>query len=396
MREPRKILLMIETSRAYGRSLLRGIAKYSRAHGPWIFHRQAPFYWGTTGRKGPLSQLLKLGADGAILREQVRREEIEEVLATGLPVIVAPYTEPFPEASNIVSDDLAIGRMAAEYLLHRGFRQFAYCGFGDMYFWSRERGRGFCSRVRAAGYEPHQYEHEQRTSESRRSWEREQGVLVGWLKSLPKPIGLMACNDDRSQYVLDACRIAGLHVPEQVAILGLGNDDLVCDLAAPRLSSIALSAEKAGYEAAALLDKRMSGNQVVNQTVVGLPSHIVTRQSTDVFAVSDPYVLEALRFIHGWAEREAIQVDDVVKAIPLSRRSLYDRFAQTLGRSIHEEIKRVRVDHLTRLLVSTDLSVSQIASKLGCSDKKNLARYFKQEMGMTPLQYRQQHSLRSF
>jgi LacI family transcriptional regulator len=204
----------------------------------------------------------------------------------------------------------------------------------------------------------------------------------------------MACNDDRSQYVLDACRIAGLHVPEQVAILGMGDDDLVCDLAVPRLSSIALSAEKAGYEAAALLDKRMAGKQVVNQTVVGLPSHVVTRQSTDVFAVSDPYVLEALRFIHGWAGREAIQVDDVVKAIPLSRRSLYDRFAQTLGRSMHEEIKRVRVDHLTRLLVSTDLSVSQIAVKLGCSDEKNLARYFKQEMSMTPLQYRQQHLLR--
>lgn len=174
----------------------------------------------------------------------------------------------------------------------------------------------------------------------------------------------------------------------------MGNDDLVCDLAVPRLSSIALSAEKAGYEAAAMLDKLMAGKDLANRMVVGLPSHVVTRQSTDVFAVSDPYVLEALRFIHGWAGSEAIQVDDVVDAIPLSRRSLYDRFARTLGRSVHEEIKRVRVDQLVRLLVSTDLSISQIASRLGCSDVKNLARYFRQEMGMTPLQYRSRHRLR--
>ena len=182
MREQRKILLMMETSRAYGRSILRGIAKYSRAHGPWVFYRQAPFYWGTAGRRAPCHSSSSWVQTERSFGSRSKREEIEEVLATGLPVIVSPYTEPFPGVPNIVSDDQAIGRMAAEYLLHRGFRQFAYCGFGDMYFWSRERGKGFCLRVREAGYEPHYYELEQRTSASRRSWEREQGVLVDWLE----------------------------------------------------------------------------------------------------------------------------------------------------------------------------------------------------------------------
>ena len=141
MGQQRKILLMIETSRAYGRSVLRGIAKYSRAHGPWIFHWPAPFYWGRSAREASVEHLLRLGADGAILREQTRREQIDRILATGIPVIVAPYTEPFAGVPNIVSDDRAIGQMAADYLLRRGFRQFAYCGFGDLYFWSRERGR---------------------------------------------------------------------------------------------------------------------------------------------------------------------------------------------------------------------------------------------------------------
>ncbi|MBN1363158.1 MAG: DNA-binding transcriptional regulator [Sedimentisphaerales bacterium] len=391
MGQQRKVLLMIETSRAYGRSVLRGIARYSRAHGPWIFHRPAPFYWGRSAREGSVEQLLKLGADGAILREQTRREQIEAILATGLPVIVAPYTEPFDGVPNIISDDRAIGRMAADYLLRRGFRQFAYCGFGDLYFWSRERGRSFCQTVREAGHEAHYYEYEQRMSGRRWSWTREPEALVDWLKALPKPVGLMACNDDRSQYVLEACKIAGLHVPEQVAILGMGNDDLVCDLATPRLSSIAVSSEKAGYEAAALLDRLMAGRRMTQDMVVGLPSHVVTRQSTDVFAVNDRYVREALRFIRARAGSEPMQVDDVAKAVALSRRSLYDRFAKTLGRSVHEEIKRVRVDRLARLLVSTDLSIAQIAVRLGGTDMKNLARYFKQDMGMTPLQYRKRH-----
>lgn len=394
MHEHRRILLMMETSRAYGRSILRGVAKYARAHGPWIFYRPAPFYWGDAGRRPLLKRFLKLGVDGAILREQSGREWTEQLLASGLPTVIAPYTEPFAGVPNIFADDGAIGVMAADHLLHRGFRQFAYCGFGEAYFWSRQRGRSFCQRVGEAGFKPYCYEFKQPRSASGRSWEREQRALVGWLTSLPKPVGLMACNDDRSQSVLEACKMADLHVPEQVAIIGLGNDDLVCDLAAPRLSSIALSAEKAGYEAAAMLDRRMRGENVAEQTIVVRPSHVVTRQSTDVFAVGDRHVLAALRFIHRRAGKEAIQVDDVLNAVSVSRRSLYDRFAKALGRSPHEEIKRVRTDRFARLLVTTNLSISQIASTLGCCDMKNLSRYFKQETGMTPLQYRNLHALR--
>lgn len=394
MGQQRKVLLMIETSRAYGRAILRGIARYSRAHGPWIIHRPAPFYWDRPAQEDSIDQLLELGIDGAILRERARREQIEAILATGLPVIVAPYTEPFDSVPNIISDDHAIGQMAANYFMHRGFRQFAYCGFGDLYFWSRERGRGFCQRVRQAGYQAHYYEQEEGMSASPRSWSREPDMLIDWLKALPKPVGLMACNDDRSQYVLEVCKIAGLHVPEQVAILGMGNDDLVCDLATPRLSSIAVSTEKAGYEAATLLDTMMAGRPVTERVVVGLPSHVVTRQSTDVFAVRDRYVRDALRFIRARAGSEPIQVDDVVRAVALSRRSLYDRFAKTLGRSVHQEIKRVRTDRLAHLLVSTNLSITEVAAQLGGTDMKNLARYFKQDMGMTPLQYRKRHGLR--
>ena len=142
----------METSRTYGRSILRGIAKYSRVHGPWIFYRRAPFYWGSGGVKVTSDRLLNLDADGMILREQSKREQTEEILAMGLPTVVSPYTEPFPGLPNILTDDAAIGRMGAEYFLHRGFKQFAYCGFGDMYYWSRQRGTSFRQRVAEAGF----------------------------------------------------------------------------------------------------------------------------------------------------------------------------------------------------------------------------------------------------
>ena len=338
-----------------------------------------------------------------------------KLLSLGLPTIVSPYTEPFAGPPNIVTDDAAIGTMAATYLLDRGFRHFAYCGFGDTYYWSRRRGVSFGDTIRGAGFDVHCYEYEQPGTKTPHSWEKEQAILTDWLRGLPQPVGLMACNDDRCQDILEACKAAGLHVPEQVAIVGVGNDDLVCDLAAPPLSSVALSAQKAGYEAAAILDRWMGGDKIASlrvevvppsnrgqdardtRTAVGdpiivRPSRVVTRQSTDVFAVPDRQVVEALRFIHTCARKEAIQVDDVLRSVPVSRRSLYDRFARTLGRSVHEEIKRVRVDELTHLLVDTDLPMSQLALQLGCPDIKNLARYFKQSTGVTPLQYRHRHS----
>ena len=394
MQEKRKVLLMMETSRKYGRSILRGIAKYSRTHGPWIFYRRAPFYWDSGVKEVTLDQLLKLGINGVILREQREQEQTDRILAEGLPTIVSPYRELFEGLPNIVTDDTAIGAMAAEYLLHRGFKKFAYCGFGNMYYWSRDRGKSFTERVERAGFQIHHYEYEQPKSRSPHSWEVELAILVDWLKRLPKPVALMACNDDRSQDILEACKIANLDVPEQVAILGLGDDDLVCDLASPPLSSIALSAERAGYESAAILDKLMDGEKITDRKIVVPPSYVVTRQSTDILTIDDPYVADALCFIYRRARREAIQVNDVLRAVPISRRSLYERFAGILGRSVHEEIKRIRVEHLARLLVSTKLSISQIASSLGCSDMKNLARYFKQVKGMSPLQYRKHHSIK--
>jgi LacI family transcriptional regulator len=198
----------------------------------------------------------------------------------------------------------------------------------------------------------------------------------------------MACNDDRGQYVLEACQIAGLRVPDDVAVIGVDNDDLICDLTVPPLSSIALNHEKAGYQAAQLLDEMMAGKKVDSKTIIPLESsHIVIRQSTDVLAIEDHELAEAVRFIRGHS-REAIQVSDVVESVAVSRRVLERRFREVLKRSVHDEIARARVEHACRMLVETNLSVSQIAQHLGYPSDKHIARHFRKEKGMTPRQYR--------
>jgi LacI family transcriptional regulator len=197
----------------------------------------------------------------------------------------------------------------------------------------------------------------------------------------------MACNDDRALDICDACRTSGLHVPYEVAILGVDNDDLACELANPPLSSIAVNNERAGYEAAELLDQLMSGKNDVEKQITAIPTHIVTRQTTDIFAVADKEVVNALRFVQQHST-EDIHVDDVVEAVPLSRRVLESRFRKTVGRSILSEIRRARVEQVVQMLVETNLPISEIANRLSYSGIEHIARYFRREKGMSLIEYR--------
>ena len=223
-----------------------------------------------------------------------------------------------------------------------------------------------------------------------RAGKNEDHFIADWLRSLPKPIGLMACNDDRGQHVIEACKLAGLRVPDEVAVIGADNDELVCELSDPPMSSVAVNFERAGYDSAELLAKLMAGRRSVSKAIVVSPTHVVARQSTNILAIEDAHVAKSLRFIrlHG---REAIQVTDVVTASGLSRRVLEKRFRKLLGRSVLIEIRRVRVAQICRLLAETNLSVSQIADSLGYTSIEHIARYFRSEMKMSPLAYRKQH-----
>ena len=380
---------MIESSRTYGRELVRGIMRYSRLHGPWVFpwvfYRQDLFYVARGSERAELEHLRKWGAQGIISRDT---RDIEELAGWGIPLFVAVAMEP-PSAqrNNIVTDNRAVGRMAAEHLLERGFRNFGYCGFDDMY-WSCQRGASFSARIAEAGFQTSIYK--QPKSLANRLWYREEAILTEWLRGLPKPVGIMACNDDRGQHITEACANAKLDVPYEVAIIGVDNDDQVCDISNPPLSSVALDVEKAGAQASELLDRMMAGEKMKPQTVIIPPNRVVMRQSTNIVAVDDKLVSQALTYIHHNAKR-LIQVEDVIKNLSVSRRNMHDKFMKTLGRSVYDEIKRVRIDLISQMLIETDLSISDIVLSLGYDSTNHIARYFRQKMGMSPLEYRKLH-----
>lgn len=324
--------------------------------------------------------------NGIIMRDLIK---IEKIAHLDLPIIIAyANNERASYYPVIMSDCPAMGEMAAEYLHGRGLRQFAYCGFDDMP-WSRDRHKSFQQKIAEAGFEIHSYSPPK--SRIKRLWQNEQKFMADWLKSLPKPIGLMACNDDRGQDVLHACKIADLDVPDDIAVLGVDNDELICDLSRPSLTSIALNTEKAGYEAAALLDKLMSGDEkMANQTIMVQPTHVVTRQSTEILAIENREVIRAVRYIRQYAKR-AIQVTDVVDVTSLSRRVLEKRFRSILGRSILKEIRHSRVNQIARMLIETNQSILQIALATGFTDANHISRYFQQEKEISPIAYRKQY-----
>lgn len=365
--------------------ILRGIARYSRLNGPWEFYRPVPYYRERVSRQKSLQRMREYHADGIIAHVHSEKEA-RELIPEGTPAVVSHHCGKAIEGmASIVGDDVQTGRIAAEYLLNRGFRRFAYCGFADELYWSRDRREGFVRRLARGGFQAYVYKQPQPAV--KRLWENEQNIMADWLRLLPKPIGLLACNDDRGREVIDACRIAGIYVPEEIAVLGVGNDEMVCQLYDPPMSSIITNSEMAGYEAAELLARLMAGNKLSNQKIVIHPTHVITRRSTDILAIEDREVAEAMRFIQQHS-KEAIQVRDVVDSVAVSRRALERRFSAVLNRSINEEIRRIRTETICRMLKETNLSVSQIASALGFVSLDHISRFFRTKMGLSPLAYR--------
>jgi len=379
---------MIGCSRAAERGLLRGIVRYSRFHGPWILYREPPFYRKPPYHKVPkqakTSTGLRVDDFEGIIAFAANRAQLATFVRPGFPSVVLPIEQKIPGYCSIGEEAHVVGRMAAEHFLGRGFTRFAFCGFDHMY-WSRVRQEGFTQRLTEAGCAVHLYEPP--GSPARMSWEAELTSMADWLKSLPKPIALMACNDDRAQQVAEANKAAEIRMPDEISILGVDNDDMICELTNPTLSSIALNHEEVGYEAAAQLDRQMRGRRFSAEQIYLRPTYIHIRQSTDVLATGDPVVAKAIRFIRGHAG-QALSVDDVAQAVSTSRRLLERHFRQAVGASAYQEILRARIERACQMLVETTWSLTEIARQCGFSSPVHLGVAFKRQMGLTPQQHR--------
>jgi LacI family transcriptional regulator len=367
------VALIIESSIEYGRGVLRGIAGYLRERGPWsIFLEQREL-----GAALP-KWIREWDGDGIITRSDDPR-----IVRSGLPTVgLYDRTEDRLRLPMILNDNLAVGRMGARHLADRGFRHLAYFGVRRER-WSELRLAGAAEVARAAkaSFAVHA---------SGGTWEPSQERLKRWLASLPRPLGLVAANDLHGLRALDACRRAGLAVPEEVAVVGADDDAEVCELSDPPLSSVTFHPEKVGYEAAALLERLMAGRSAPPEPLLVPPLGVSARQSSDILAIDDPDVAKAIHHIRRHAF-EGITVEDVLREVPLSRRALEHRFRRRLGRTPKEEIQRLRFERARSLLATTDLPVARISDRLGFHQPAYLSAAFQREAGVTPSTYRRNH-----
>ncbi len=374
------VALLIETSNCFGREVLQGIRAFMGEGRGWAVHLTE------SGRGNePPPWLARWRGHGIIAR--IENEAIARgVRALKLPVVNVSAAGAGAEFPTVISDSQAIAGLAAEHLLERGFQHFAYCGDGR-FSWSAVHGKNFAAYLDSRGHACSWFES---AAQDFADWELERRKLGEWLAALPRPVGVMACYDIRGQQVLEVCRELGIYVPDEVAVIGQHNDELLCELCDPPLSSVMPNARRVGYEAAALLQRGMSGETLPLRTLLIEPVGVMTRQSTDVVAVHDSQVAAAVRYIRGHA-REAITVSDVLRAVPMSRTILERRFKQLLGRTPYQQILRERLERVKTMLTTTDLTLEAIADRMGFEHPEYLSVAFKRQTGQSPSAYRVRH-----
>jgi len=363
----------------YGRQVLLGLSRYGPRQAQWdIFVATA--FLGPDRLQG---ERRTSGVIAAIITSRLK----QELLKAGVPVVNVSAKHQIGQIPTVVSDDRMAGRMAAEHFLARGFRNLAYCGHSGFSF-SRLRGDGFAEAAQQAGAACHHYERPYGRIGKR--WARWCEHMGAWLRSLMKPVGLMAFTDAHAYRIQRICHDIGLTIPEEIALVGVNNDDLLVPLCQPCLSSIELNAVKIGYEAAALLDRLMHGQRPPKSPILIPPVGVVVRGSSDIEAIDDPEMANALRFIRERAA-DGIEVEDVLDELTISRRTLERRFRDCLCRSPHDEIMRVKLEQAKRLLAETRATVAEVTERSGFGSLKHFHKVFKQRTGVTPAKFRNQY-----
>lgn len=374
-----QIALLVDTATDWGRRIIRGIARYAQEQGGWDLWLEQRC------QHAPGSLPPGWRGDGVIARV-ADRALAAHLAGARVPVVnVSAARIPGVDFPTVTADLAVAARLGVEHLLNQGFRNFGYYApLGLSYV--EVHYESFVQALAKAGRECSLLA-ARRGSSPDGAWTERQTALQTWLQSLPKPAAVLTWTGDRGREVLYACRELGLLVPEQVAVLGGDEDVLLCQTCNPPLSAVALTSERIGYEAAALLDRLLKGGLPPDAPVLIEPTRVVVRQSTDTLAINDRHLAQAIGFIRGHAA-EPIQVSDILRAVPMSRSSLERRFQEALGRSPADEIRRVRLESAKQLLAGTDLPVPEVAEASGFQSREYLAYTFKRATGLTPREYR--------
>lgn len=364
----------------YGRNILLGVSKFVHDHPDWVLHL--------------------IQSDSPVLEEDIKQWNpdgiISGILDTQQGALEFHYKRPWvsiliqpddPKVPFVTMDEDAVSRMAADYFLRRKFSNFAFLGNEEHEF-SRQRADAFEYALKERGFECSVMLYPTKVyaidKRKRQSLDRRKAK---WLESLPKPVAVFACDDWEAFQFIQFCRQEGFRIPEDISVIGVGNDELLCNVSNPPLSSIRMPVERVGYDAAVLLDAILNGRKNVKRKNFLPPAGMVGRQSTDVMQVQDPVVAKSLEFIQEHIS-EPIKVEDLLKHVFISRTLLERKFRTELGRTPLVEIRRQRVRRAQQLLADTNLSVANIAEACGFSSDIRLSTVFKELTGQSPSVYR--------
>lgn len=378
-----RLLFITDFTEQFAYRLLQGILHYAGETEQWVVCKMPAEYKRKLGMEGVLDYAKRWRAD-VIIGQFEPEDDVLMLRDNGFITIAQDYISKFNCIPNITSDYEKTGELAASRFLSRGFQNFAFFGLNGV-CWSEERCDGFRHRIEKAGFGDHFYKYDRQRIDN--LWSYEPDELIDWIENLPKPIAIFACDDNQGSILLQACNVCGVKMPSEVAIIGVDNDEVLCNMSAPSLSSINIDIEGGGYDTAKMAARMKADPSYRGEDIVLRPMNIVPRMSSNIFATRDSAILTALQFISANIDHK-IMVKDVLEQVPLSRRLLEQRFLKETGSTLYQYITQLRMDRFAQLLLESNDSIANIAVRMEEDDTKSISRRFLAVKGCTPSEFR--------
>lgn len=379
-----KVLVLIDSTTEFSRRFLTGLIQYANENGPWTFYRLPSYYKALYGESGIVERIKEWEIDAVIA--QWEYEGVDFLDQLDIPVFLQSCKNISGRFSRISGDYIGAGVMAAQFFAKRYFKNFAFYG-NKNFFWSRARAEGYRREVERIKGSYYYFESELLDS---MQWSREHVELDNWLQGLPKPVALFACDDNFALQVSEMCKVNNINIPDELSLLGVDNDELICNLSHPSISSIVTDDENGGYQTGKMLQNLILNKNNVPFNINIDPVRIELRQSTEKYNISDNYIKTVIDYINENI-RLNISIDKLAEIVPLSRRNLEMKFKEATGTSVYQFILDKKVDLISTELLTTDKDLLDIAIGMGFNDVRNVYRIFKKHTGYTPVGYRKKY-----
>lgn len=385
-----RLLFITDFTEQFAYRFLRGILDYSKGTEHWVVCKMPPSFKRKLGMEGVVAWAKEWRAD-VVIAQFDPDDDVSLFRKNGIVALAQDYISKFDTIPNITGDYALTGTMAAEYFLSKGYSNFGFFGYNGV-CWSDQRCEAFRSRIEKSVGGGRFYMYDGQSIDS--MWYYDQSDLTAWLTGLPKPVAIMACDDNQGNILLQACELCGINVPFDVAIIGVDNDEILCNMSSPSMSTINVDIERGGAATAAMAERMVKDPSYMGEDIVLQPLSVVERLSSSLFATNDKEVLMALRYIHANIDTK-ISVSDILSCVPISRRLLENRFKKMTGMTIYNYISIQRIERFALLLISSNDSITDIAARLDEYDTKSISRRFKDLKGCTPTEFRKKQLRKS-